>query len=56
MIEAGLRLIASVAHMPFADEGGFIARLLQVVGEEDRASGYGCVVVHYPMLKGVLSG
>ena len=56
MVEAWLRLVTAVAHVPFADEGGFIAGLVQILRKKGRADGNRRIVIDDPVLKRVLPG
>ena len=56
MIEAGFGLVGLGSHVPFAEEAGLVAGLLQVRWEEGGAGGNRSVVVHNPVAVGVLSG
>ena len=55
-IEAGLRFVAAVSHVPLADESRFITGLLQIVRKERGAGRDGGVVIDDFMLESVLAG
>ena len=56
MVEAGLRGVARVAHVPLADEGGAVAGLLQELGKERGPRRDGRVVVDDAVAVGVDAG
>ena len=56
LIEAGLRFVAAVSHVPLADERCFIAGFLKIVRKESSAGRDGGVVIDDFMLEGVLAG
>ena len=56
VVEAGSGFVVVVAHVPFADEGGAVAVLLEVLGEEDGALGNRALVVDHAMVVHVLAG
>ena len=56
VIEAGLRIVGVIAHVPLAEEGGFKACFLQVCGEVGEAAGIGGLIVDDGVLMCVESG
>lgn len=56
VIEARLRIVALAAHVPFAEEAGLVAGLLQIGGKEDRTARDRRVVVDDLMLVGIGAG
>ena len=56
MIPTGLWLVAFAAHVPFPEEAGGVAGLLEILREIDRAGRDGSVVVDDTVAEGVEAG
>ena len=46
MVESGLGHVVLIAHVPFAEEGGAVSVLLEVLREKDQIVGLRCLIVH----------
>ena len=53
VVKSWSRIIFGSAHMPLADESGFVAGFLKVLREEDRSFGNEALVVDHAMPEGV---
>ena len=49
MVESGLGHVVLIAHVPFAEEGGAVSVLLEVLREKDQIVGLRCLIVHEGM-------